>query len=330
MKNMKLEETRRRICVYVLVAAMLLIALICSVLIVERFLYPEQPEPQYERKTIRYGDVSYFPRQDIRVFLFMGIDRLGPVVDSGSYKNEGAADVVLLFIFNDTAKEYTILALNRDSMVQVPKLGLRGKFAGNITAQLALSHTYGNGLQQSCVNTRTTVSNLLYGVTIHQYISMNMDAISILTDAVGGVRVNITDDFSMIDTSLKKGEVVLNGEQAYKFLRTRKDVGDQLNLSRMERHKEFMAGFSEAYRANVGDSLSKAMEIFDAISPYVVTDCSDKVMVDLLDRFYDYELVDVVSPAGTNVRGEEYMEFYIDEEDLFQLVLALLYEPKDK
>lgn len=327
---MNIQEKRRRICVYVLVAGMLLTALICSVLIVERLAYPELPEPQYERKTIQYGDVSYFPRQDIRVFLLMGIDREGPAVDSGSYKNEGAADVVLVFIFNDTAKEYTILALNRDSMVEMPKLGIRGKSAGNITAQLALSHTYGNGLQQSCVNTRTTVSNLLYGVTIHQYISMNMDAISILTDAVGGVKVNVTDDFSMIDTSLKKGEMVLNGDQAYKFLRTRKDVGDQLNLSRMDRHKEFMAGYSEAYRANVGNNLSKAMQIFDEISPYVVTDCSDKVIMDLLDRFYDYELVDIVSPSGTNVRGEEYMEFYIDEEDLFQLVLTLLYEPKNK
>ena len=326
---MKIEEKRRRICVYALVAVMLLITLICSVLIVERFVYPKLPEPQHERKTIRYGDVSYFPRQDTRVFLFMGIDRVGPVVDSGSYKNEGAADVVLLFIFNDTAKEYTILALNRDSMVQMPKLGLRGKFAGNITAQLALSHTYGNGLQQSCVNTRTTVSNLLYGVPIHQYISMNMDAISILTDAVGGVKVNIKDDFSLIDSSLKKGEMVLDGEQAYKFLRTRKNVGDQLNLSRMDRHKEFMAGFLNAYRSNVGNSISKAMDIFDEISPYVVTDCSDRVMVDLLDRFYDYELVDVVSPAGTNVHGEEYMEFYIDEENLFELVLTLLYEPKN-
>jgi len=132
----------------------------------------------------------------------------------------------------------------------------------------------------------------------------------------------------LIDTSLKKGEMTLNGDQAYKFLRTRKDVGDQLNLSRMDRHKEFMMGFAEAYRENVGSSVSKAMEIYDMISPYVVTDCSEQGMIKLLNRFYDYDLVDVISPSGTNVRGEEYMEFYIDEENLYQLVLTLLYEPK--
>lgn len=324
------QEKKQRLGLFALVSALLLAMLICFVLIVDKFVYPKMPESEHQRKTLWHEGVSYFPRQDIRVFLLMGIDRQGPAKDSGSYKNEGAVDVILVFIFDDTNEEYSIIALNRDSMVEMPILGLGGKSAGSITAQLALSHTYGNGLHRSCVNTRDTVSDLLYGVKIHQYASMNMDAISILTDAVGGVKVNIKDDFSLIDESLEKGEMVLNGEQAYKFLRTRKDVGDQLNISRMDRHEEFMKGFAEAYRTNVGSNVSKAMDIFDSITPYLVTDCSDRVIVDLLNRFYDYELVDVISPSGTNIPGEEYMEFYIDEEQLFQLVLAHLYEPKKK
>ena len=327
---MDLQLKYRRIGLFVLVAVLALALLVCSVIVIDNLVYEDLPESKHERKTIWLDGVSYFPRQDIRIFLLMGIDRIGPAVDSGSYKNEGAADVVLVFIFYDATKEYQILALNRDTMVEMPVLGLRGKKAGTKTAQLALSHTYGNGLKQSCVNTKTTVSNLLLGANIHHYISMNMDAISILTDAVGGVKVNITDDFSLIDSTLKKGELTLNGEQAFLFLRTRKDVGDQLNLSRMDRHEEFMNGFIEAYRTNIGNNISKAMEIFDQISPYVVTDCTDHIIVDLLNRFYDYELIDVMSPTGTNVRGDEYMEFYVDEEKLYQLILSLFYSPKNQ
>lgn len=322
------QEKRRSLCLLALISVLSLALLICSVIIVEHFAYPEAAEAKHERKTIRLGDVAYFPRQDIRVFLLMGIDRAGPVADSGSYKNEGAADVILVFVFDENAKKYTILALNRDSMVEMPVLGLGGKIAGSKIAQLALSHTYGNGLKQSCINTRNTVSSLLNGLTIHQYASMNMDAISILTDAVGGVKVNVTDDFSMIDSTLSKGEIILNGEQAYKFLRTRKDVGDQLNLSRMDRHKEFMKGFIEAYRSKIGKNISRAMEVFEEISPYIVTDCSDNVMMNLLNRFYEYELAEVISPSGTNVRGEEFMEFYIDGESLQKLIISLFYEPK--
>lgn len=323
------QEKFKNYCLLSLVSVIALALLVCSVILVDYLAYPNAPEEEHERKTLWYDGVAYFPRQDVRVFLLMGIDRVGPAVDSGSYKNEGAADVILVVVFNETDEDYTVLALNRDSMVQMPVLGIGGKVAGSKTAQLALSHTYGNGLQQSCINTRQTVSDLLYGLTIHQYASMNMDAISILTDAVGGVKVNVTDDFSMIDTSLTKGELLLNGEQAYKFLRTRKDVGDQLNLSRMDRHKEFMHGFVEAFCSKVGNNISYAMDVYEDISQYIVTDCSDQEMINILNRFYEYALVDVISPSGTNVRGEEYMEFYIDEESLQQVILSLLYEPKN-
>lgn len=318
----------KNLSLFALISVIAFALLIGAVVLVDSFSYLDIPEEPHDRKTLVIDGVSYFPRQDIRVFLFMGIDREGPVADSGSYKNEGAADVILTLIFDETQKEYTILALNRDSMVTMPVLGLGGKIAGSKIAQLALSHTYGNGLRQSCVNTRSTVSDLLYGITIHQYISMNMDAISILTDAVGGIKVNVTDDFSLIDSSLVKGEIVLNGEQAYKFIRNRKDVGDQLNLSRMERHNEFLKGFIDAYQTNVGNNVSYAMEVYNELSPYIVTDCSDQTLMNLLSRFYEYEFVEILSPAGANVRGKEFMEFYIDEENLQQIILSLLFEPK--
>ena len=260
----------------------------------------------------------------------MGIDREGAVVDSGSYKNSGAADVVLVLIFDETAKEYRVLALNRDTMVRMPVLGLGGRPAGSTNAQLALSHTYGNGLRQSCENTRETISDLLYGVTIHQYIAMNMDVISVLTDAVGGVKVNVEDDFSLFDNTIPKGEIVLNGEQAYTFIRTRKDLGDQLNISRMKRHEAFVDGYIEAFRANIGKNVTYAMDIYEDIEPYVVTDCSNQVMSDLINRFSDYNFVGCISPEGTNVVGEEYMEFYLDEEKFLPLILSLLYSPKNK
>lgn len=327
---MRKQAKDRQLGLLAIVSTLSLLLLICSVLIVDNFMYPSITEPQHERKTLWFDGVSYFPRQDIQVFLLMGIDREGPVVASGSYKNSGAADVVLVLIFDDTAKEYRVLALNRDSMVNMPVLGIGGKFAGNTTAQLALSHTYGDGLHESSENTRDTVSNMLYGVQIDQYISMNMDVISVLTDAVGGVKVTVRDDFSSIDSTITKGEMVLNGDQAYKFVRTRKDMGDQLNISRMDRHEEFMKGFVEAFRTNLGRDINRTMEVYDSVSQYIVTDCSDHILSDLLNRFYDYDFVDVLSAPGINVRGEEYMEFYIDEEKLCELILPLMYSPKSK
>ena len=324
------QGKNRRLGPLALISALTLILLICSVVVVDSFLYPNMPDAEHERKTLWLDGVSYFPRQDIRVFLLMGVDRSGPAVDSGFYRNDGVVDAIFLLVFDETNKEYTVLALNRDTMVDVPVLGLDGKSAGSIHAQLALSHTYGNGLHQSCENTRDTVSGMLYGAPIHQYISMNMDVISILTDAVGGVKVNVQDDFSMLDDSIQKGEMILNGEQAYWFLRARKDVGDQLNISRMSRHEEFIEGFIDAFQTNVGKDISKAMSVYDSIKQYVVTDCSDQIITELVGRFYDYTFVDVLIPAGTNIVGDEYMEFYLDEEKYYRLILTLLFAPKNQ
>ena len=99
-----------------------------------------------------------------------------------------------------------------------------------------------------CENTKNTVSSLLYGLNIDYYVAMHMDAISILNDAVGGVTVTVTEDFSQVDPTIHQGVMCLNGEQALHYVRTRAEVGDQLNLNRMKRQREYMDGFWKAFR----------------------------------------------------------------------------------
>ena len=279
-------------------------------------------------KTLVREDVHYFPRQDITVVLVMGIDQYGPVSDSEAYNNPGAADMVMLLIFDEKNEVCNVLHLNRDTMMEMPVLGLGGREAGTNYGQLALSHTYGSGLEDSCENTRKTVSNFLYGITIDHYVAMNMDAISILNDAVGGVTVQVTEDFSQVDPTIGWGTVTLKGEQAIHFVRTRKDVGDQLNLSRIDRQQEYMDGFVDALRAKQeqdGEFIAKA---YEEVAPYLVTDCSVNAISGMMDRYGDYAIGEVVSPEGRNVMGEEHFAFYVDEEKLDDLILRMFYAPK--
>ncbi len=284
---------------------------------------------QLESKTIERDGVKYYPRQDITVFLIMGIDREGEVAPSGSYNNDGACDVVALAAFDESDKSFSVLCLNRDTMLEMPVLGMGGKQAGTTVAQLALSHTYGTGMQDSCVNTKNTVSDFLYGLEIDYYVSLNMDAISVLNDLVGGVTVNVTDDFSSVDPTIGQGEVKLNGSQAINFVRTRKDVGDQMNLSRMSRHEEYMKGFFASFSAKLKDSPMYALEMFNSVSKYMVTDCSPEVLANFSSKYSDYTLKEILSVKGENVQGREYMEFYPDEAELDSLILRLYYRPKE-
>ena len=285
-------------------------------------------EPTASRTVTRDG-VDYFPRQDITTILFMGIDQMGPVKASGSYRNYGESDVIMLVILDEKNESYSILAFNRDSMVTMPALGIGGKQAGTFYGQLALAHTYGSGLEDSAENVRVTLRNLLGDVTIDHYVAMNMDAISVLTDAIGGVTVNVTDDFSYVDDTIPMGIVTLTGQQAYSFVRIRENLGDQLNITRMNRHKEFINAFMKGFNARVSNSDTFVLTTYDRVAPYIVTDCSVNVLTALVSRFSEYELKEVVSPAGENILSEEYYEFHLDEEALNDLVFELFYAPKN-
>lgn len=279
-------------------------------------------------KTITRDGVDYFPRQDIAVVMVLGIDDFGPVEDSGSYNNDGVADMVALLVFNETDETISVISLNRDTMVDMPILGLGGKYAGTMNQQLALAHTYGSGLEDSCENMKQAVSDFLYGLNIDYYVSMNMDAISMINDAVGGVKVVVEDDFSLVDETLTKGEHVLLGEQAVHFVRSRQSVGDSLNLSRMERQKVYMKGFMEALKAKLDEDSGSVVSIYEQVSDYMVTDVSVNVLSGMMDRYAEYELVEIVSPEGENVLGEQYYEYYVDEAKLDELIVRLLYAPK--
>ena len=106
---------------------------------------PSGEEETGSTKTIIRDGVAYYPRQNITTVMLLGIDETGPVKSSGSYRNKGEADVVMLLILDQEDETYTVLALNRDTMLEMPALGLGGKDAGTFYGQLALAHTYGSG-----------------------------------------------------------------------------------------------------------------------------------------------------------------------------------------
>lgn len=285
-------------------------------------------ETGFVSKTITRDNVDYFPRQDITTVLVMGIDKYGPVEKSDMYTNTGASDMNMVLIFDEVNKVCNILHLNRDTMLEIPVLGIGGKPAGTMYGQLALAHTFGTGLSDSCENVRKTVSNFLYGIELDYYVAMHMDAIGILNDAVGGVTVNVTEDFSAVDPAIGMGEVTLMGEHAINFVRTRRTVGDQLNISRIRRQQDYLDGFVDAFRRKQAQETEFIIEAYEDVQPYLVTDCSANAISGMVDRFSGYRINEVAVPEGQNVLGETYYEFYVDEEKLDQLILRLFYAPK--
>lgn len=293
-------------------------------------LFPEQGEGD-STSTIEYNGQDYVLREDVETVLVMGLDKYDMPENDSTYNNDMQADFLILLVIDEKNESCSAIHINRDTMTPVNILGVAGQKIDTQTMQIALSHTYGNGKEVSCNNTADAVSQLLYGVEIDHYVSLTMDAVALINDMVGGVEVTVLEDFSGIDDTLVKGETVtLQGDQALTYVRTRYGVGDSSNATRMERQRQYLQALFDQVRvksaADESFSLNSSMELAE----YMVTSGSVSQMQSLMDKIIAYDAVTIRSIEGESVVGDEFMEFYPDEQSLKKEIAELLSKPKDE
>ena len=277
------------------------------------------------------NDVCYAPKKDLETILLIGVDKFDNQTQDSSYNNSQQADFLMLLVMDMENKSCTALHLNRDTMTEIPVLGVRGESAGSITGQLALAHTYGSGGADSCRNTLKAVKGLLYGQNIDHYVSFTMDAVGEVNDLAGGITLTMLDDLSSAYPEMQQGAAVtLTGDMALAYVRTRYGLEDSSNLRRMERQRQYLTALYKAVSEKESSDETFLMKALETISAYMVSDCT----VDQLSRLYDCweacESKDFCTVDGVAEKGAEFMEFYPDEAALKQFVVDLFYTPVEE
>lgn len=207
-----------------------------------------------------------------------------------------------------------------------------GIYLGQYDKQITLQHGYGDGMELSCERSVTAVSRLFYNLPISGYVAINMGAIPELNDAVGGVQVTVLDDviYPEYDMDLHQGdEVTLTGHQAYWYVRGRNENVFNSSSQRLERQKQFLTNFiSQAKHKAMGD-VSVAVDIYNTISKYMVTDIDITEFTYLASEAlgYDFSIDNLYSMEGETIMGDKFEEFYADEDALHQLIIDVFYEP---
>lgn len=290
----------------------------------------EAGAPVDDREITYYNGTAYARREDLETVLLLGVDKFEGETPEG-YLNNQQADFLLLLVMDKENETCTPIQLNRDTMTQIQILGVTGEPAGTFTGQLALAHTYGSGEEDSCENTVLAVSNLLYGMEIDHYVSLTMDGVALLNDLVGGVTVEVLDDFSGIDESLVQGETVtLQGQQALTYVRSRGGMEDSSNLHRMERQRQYLAALQQQLKAAVQQEDGFTLDALLQLNEYMVSDCTVNQLSDLGDSLAAYQVSDILTTPGDAQEGEEFMEFTVDEAALQELVMDVFYEPVEE
>ncbi len=292
---------------------------------------PTPPTPSNEDETgISYDGKDYVRRDGIETVLVVGLDSVEMDEEDTSYYNTQQSDFLMLLVLDNEKRECAAVQINRDTMTPVNILGVAGQKIGTEEMQIALSHTYGNGKLVSLRNTSDAVSTLLLDMKkIDCGVTVAMDAVGILNDRVGGVEVEILEDFSGIDDTLVKGEVMkLSGEQALTYVRSRGGVADGTNVNRMNRQRQYLNALFTAVKAKAAEDdmfvANSALELSD----YFVSNATTDTLTTLFEKVTDYTFTGIRTLEGTSKEGEKYMEFYPDGTKLTGLVVELFCKEK--
>lgn len=274
---------------------------------------------------VYYQGQEYRYNRDIENILFMGVDKKEQIVLQDTPGKAGQADSVMILSLNKKDKTARILQISRDSMTDVDIYDANGNYYTTVQAQLATQYAYGNGGQSSCYAMKKTVSELLYDLPIDGYISLNIEAISTINDAVGGVTITVPKDYTRIDPAFTEGSTItLTGEQAEKYVRYRDTNEEGSNNERMERQVQYLPALISALKGKAGKAGDYYETFYPLVSSYMVTDLS----ADQINQLSEYQLLyDETEYVPGEVRsGEEHEEYIIDEAKLKDLLMEMFYK----
>lgn len=281
-----------------------------------------------EALTMQYGGRTWTYRgRELTNLLLIGVD-WEESENTVSRRYAGQADFLFLITIDRENKIVSTLQLDRDTMADIRVYSPFGDYTGIQKTQICLSHAYGKSDAQNCENTVWAVSRLLGGIPIDGYITLDMSGITALNDALGGVTVTLKEDFSALDPEMTKGATLtLRGMQAEIFVRSRMDVGDGTNVSRMQRQHTFIRSAEELLVQRINEDMNYAGTLYDTLAGHMTTNIERGWLINKAYECRDYRRPETKMLAGGHCIGTDgFMEFHADEDALNALLTEMLFE----
>ena len=286
-----------------------------------------QTQSGESKDTIQYQGNTYKYNDHLSNYLFMGIDSREDVDTYESQQDAGQADAIFLVSLDRATEEVKVLFIPRDSMTKIEVFNPAGKSLGMTTDHINIQYAYGDGKQKSCELMKTAVSNLLEGLPIQGYCSMNMDGIPVITDFVGGVEVTVPDDsLEEVNPDFTKDAVVtLTGENAEQFVRYRDIEKSQSALVRQERQKTYLQALLKKSQEQAAKDAGFVTGLYDSIKSYTVTNMGNDVFAKLLTASQK-GISDTQTVPGEGTQGANFDEYHVDQDKLTDLIISMFYD----
>lgn len=247
------------------------------------------------------GLLPTLPIENRHTVLFLGRDY-----------DSNRTDAVVCISFDFKAGTVSTLQIPRDTYIN--SNGYTGRLNG------LLPRYRGQAIEDGAADpTDAGIKSLIkhiktdFGVHCNSYIFMDSNAVATITDALGGVKLDIPTDIDYTDTArgidlhLKAGTQTLNGTQASQFVRYRKGY-PQSDIGRINAQKLYVAAMLEKLQGYA--SATAAVKLVEALAGTVKTNLTPEEILRLATALCTVSPSDVVMYTlpgdGVTVNGGSY------------------------
>ena len=208
--------------------------------------------------------------------------------------DRGRTDTIVLASVSKTSIQ--LLSIPRDTRVQI----------ADSSNQTKINHAYNYG---GTALTVKTVEDFL-NVPIDYFVSVNMKGFTQLVDKVGGIKVQNDFSFESDGSAFSKGDIVLNGEEALKYVRMRYDDPDG-DFGRQKRQQDVMRAL-----LNKAVQLQHINDLLSAVRHNVETNLKPSSFLYLQQNYSDARFqIDVLSMAGTGKMIDGRYYYLVNEQE---------------
>ncbi|WP_161879786.1 LCP family glycopolymer transferase [Alkalibacterium sp. MB6] len=192
-------------------------------------------------------------------------------IDTGEFDRnyQGRSDTMMLLTVNPNTDKTSILSIPRDTYTEIVGRGHKDK----------INHAYAFGGASMAMN---TVQNL-FDIPVDYFVSVNMESMQQIVDAVGGISVVPPLTFSQGGYSFVEGQATtMNGAKALEYSRMRKSDPDG-DYGRQHRQRQVIEGTMKSIASL--DSIMNYRNILGTMSHSMRTNMN---FDDMLDMFNNY------------------------------------------
>lgn len=206
-------------------------------------------------------------KKGVHSLLFIGTDNTAHVEINGVIGNMGVAEAIFLLVLDDASGEIQCLVIPYDAEVSIKLYDDNGSMVGSELSLLGNQYAFSRSASRSTMMMKRRITELMHGITIDGYVSIPFEGIGKMADAIGGMRVPLTLDWTDVDPSFTLGhEITLNSENVAEFVdaahngdKTLRNVRQEWLLMTML--KQIKQVYSKSFQDQLNPSIGLKMDV---------------------------------------------------------------------